>query len=193
MMSDMQKLLLSLCLLLFITSTNLFATPVSDTTLSWIDQVRNLRDAVYHRDKEKVKKYMNFPIDGGSLWYIVQGENDNNSTFNKLAEKNNPLTEKLFDIYFDQLFYKKFTTTFLKIKTKELYEKGETETPEFSDDQTEFYRMSASFDAKTQTLTLNINGHTVANKDEDQSEYAYIYNFVIIKGQLKLKEVLMAG
>jgi hypothetical protein len=193
----MQKLILYLSFLLFATTSNLFANPLSDTTLPWIDQVRDLRDAIYQRDKEKVKKYISFPVNGQSLWYIVKGEitdkTINTAPFDKLAENNSPLTEKLFDLYFDQLFYKKFITSFLKIKTKELYEKGETKTPKLSDDQQDFYQMSASFDAKVQTLTLNIYGHTIGNKDEDPEEYALIYTFVIIKGQLQLKEVLMPG
>lgn len=194
---DMQKLILSLLLLLAAT-TNLSATPLSDTTLSWIDQVRDLRDAIYHRDKEKVKKYIGFPVTGNNaLWYIVRDEvtdsTINVAVFDKLADKDSPLTEKLFNLYFDQIFYKKFITSFLKIKTKELYEKGETETPEFSEDQQDFYRMSASFDAKEQTLTLSISGHTVSNQDEDYGEYAFIYTFLIIKGQLQLKWVSIAG
>lgn len=190
----MHKLILCLFLLLF-TVNDLFANAPSDTTLPWIEQVKDFRDAVYRRDKERAKKYISFPVNGNhSLWYIVRDEqtDKNSNTFDKLAEKNSPLTEKLFDAYFDQIFFKRFVSTFLKIKTKELYEKGETTTPEFSGNA-EIYQMSATFDAEEQTVTLNIFGRTIADEGEEHGEFAYIYKFALIKGQLKLTDIFMAG
>jgi hypothetical protein len=184
----MKKTILYLVFLLFANTTNSFAQ-------SWIEQLKTFRDAVYQRDKEKAKQFFNFPVSdpGDHFWLAAttNAEGDTRSHIEKLVEKHYPLTEELFTLYFDQIFHKKFVTSFLKLKTKDLKEDGETSTPEFSDDKINFYKMWARYDAGTETLTLSIIGHS---KGTDYvSEYAFIYQFRIINGQLKFDNLSMAG
>lgn len=191
----MKRIIPYLLLLLFAVTTNGFAQ-------SWIDQLKTFRDAVYQRDKETAKQFFNFPLSNldGGFWYSAT-EDAKGDTYNhlvRLAEKNYPLTEQLFDLYFDQIFNKKFITSFLKLKTKELHEKGGTKTMELSTDNVHFYHMNADYDASSATLTLRIFGHST-EKDENGElldnggEYCYSYQFVIKNGRLKFAAFFMAG
>jgi hypothetical protein len=178
----MKKTILYLCLLLS-THTALAAT---DSTGTWIDQVRTLRDAIYKRDKETTKTFFTFPYNNVEFWYIVGVP--------KLAEKEAPVTEKSFDLYFDKIFDKAFVTSFLKIKTKDLYEKGTSKTAEFTDDQEEFYSMEATYDKAKQTVTLELSGYNKkADPEIGGGEYAIFYVFKIQSGKLKFDKILMAG
>lgn len=178
----MKRTILYLCLLLS-THTALAAT---DSTGTWIDQVRTLRDAIYKRDKETTKTFFTFPYNNPEFWYIVGVPN--------LAEKEAPVTEKSFDLYFDKIFDKAFVTSFLKIKTKDLYEKGTSQTAEFTDNQEEFYSMEATFDKAEQTVTLRISGYNKkADPELGNGEYAIFYVFKIQSGKLKFDKILMAG
>src|SRR4051812_12529117 len=51
--------------------------PGQDTT-KWIDNFRTFRDAVYQRNKEKVKQFFEFPVmnPGNELWYLVYSGNE---------------------------------------------------------------------------------------------------------------------
>ncbi|SFW86645.1 hypothetical protein [Chitinophaga sancti] len=184
----MKRHILYLCLIL--SAHSAMATMAShnttDTTSSWIDQIRTLRDAIYHRDKETTKTFFSFPFNSAEFWYIVDVPH--------LAEKEAPVTEKSFDLYFDKIFDKAFITSFLKIKTKDLYEKGSSKTAEFTDDQAAFYSMEATFDKEEQTVTLQLSGY---NKKVDPEigggEYAIFYVFKLKSGKLKFDKITMAG
>lgn len=191
----MKKVYLYLILLLFVNTTATFAQ-------SWVDQLKTFRDAVYQRDKETAKQFFTFPVSnpGNDFWGVAldDAKGDTHTHIERLSTKQYPLTEELFMLYFDQIFHKKFITSFLKLKTKELYEKGETATPEISEDKIHFYRMSANYDSHTGEITLSIDGHS-EQKDkngeylDNGGEYNYIYKFRIIKGFLKFESVYMAG
>jgi hypothetical protein len=178
----MKKTILYLCLLL-VTHTAFAATDSSGT---WIDQVRTLRDAIYKHDKETAKTFFTFPYNNPEFWYIFGVP--------KLAEKEAPLTEKSFDLYFDKIFDKAFVTSFLKIKTKDLYEKGTANTAELTDDHEEYYNMEATFDKAKHTLTLQLSGYNKKNDPElGGGEYAIFYVFKIKDGKLKFDKIFMAG
>ncbi|WP_343688907.1 hypothetical protein [Chitinophaga sp.] len=178
----MKKTILYLCLLL---STHTALAP-SDSTGTWIDQVRTLRDAIYKKDKETAKTFFTFPYNNPEFWYIFDVP--------KLAEKEAPLTGEYFDRYFDKIFDKAFITSFLKIKTKDLYEKGTAQTAELTDDQKEFYNMEATFDKTAQTVTLHLSGYNKkADPETGGGEYAIFYVFKIQSGKLKFDKVYMAG
>lgn len=178
----MKRTLLYICLLLC--AHTAIASP--DTTGTWIDQVRTLRDAIYQRDKETTKTFFNFPYNNAEFWYMVGVPN--------LAEKEAPVTEKSFDLYFDKIFDKQFITAFLKIKTKDLYEKGTSKTAEFTDDQEEYYSMEATYDKDEQTVTLQFSSYNKKSDPEYGSgEYAIFYVFKIKAGKLRFDKILMAG
>lgn len=178
----MKRTILYLCLLLSAHT----AIAATDTTGTWVDQVRTLRDAIYQRNKETTKTFFTFPYNNVEFWYIVGVPN--------LAEKEAPVTEKLFDLYFDKIFDKKFMTSFLKIKTKDLYEKGISKTAEFTDDQEEYYSMEATYDKDEQTVTLQLSGYNKkADPEYGGGEYAIFYTFKIVGGKLRFYNINMAG
>ena len=185
----MKKVIPSLLLLLFAITTNA-------QTSTWIDQLKEFRNAVYQRDKEKAKQFFKFPVSdpGSGFWSVARDYNngDNDKNLIALSQKQAPLTEKLFMLYFDQIFHRRFITSFLKLKTNELYEKGQTQTPEIADDSTHFYFMKADYDSATKSLTLSINGHST-EPGEDGGEFSCMYEFKVINGQLTYVTSFMAG
>jgi hypothetical protein len=181
---------------LFAATSQAFAAAPVDTVI--LNQLKAFRDAVYHRDKQATKQFVQLPMPAANaLWYMIEGQLDSKSgaSLKQLQESDGPMTEKLFDLYYDQLFHKQFVNSFLKLKTMELFTKGEAETPELQDGPTNLYRMSADYDAGEETITLNVNGHSTDKSvtEEGGGEYAYIYTFKILDGHLKLTNVSMAG
>ncbi|ACU58857.1 hypothetical protein [Chitinophaga pinensis] len=174
----------------------LFAITTHAQTATWIDQLKEFRSAVYQRDKEKAKQFFKFPVanPGASFWSACSGYNDEETgkKLTALAQKEAPLTEKLFVLYFDQIFHKQFVTSFLKLKTSELYEKGQTQTPDIEDDSEHFYLMIAKYDAATGDLSLTIRGRSTV-EGEDGGEYSYQYKFRVINGQLTFITTFIAG
>lgn len=169
----MKRHLLYLCLI-FLAHSAMAAT---DTTITWIDQVRTLRDAIYHRDKETVKTFFNFPFKDDQFWeYARQSQ---------LSEKKPAVTEKLFDLYFDEIFDKKFISTFLKIKTKDLYEKDTAKSPEFTEDQEDYYYMEATYDEDEQRLELALRGYN--NVVDDPSDWSRFLVFRLVDGKFKFE------
>ncbi|WP_343688908.1 hypothetical protein [Chitinophaga sp.] len=176
----MKRHLLYLCLLL--SAHTAFAATPADTTGTWIDQLRILRDAIYHRDKATTKTFFTFPFKDDQFWAF---------TATNLYDKKSPVTEQLFDRYFDKIFPKQFIDAFLKIKTKQLYETGEDQTRLQTDDQKESYLLTANYDKTEQTVSLS---YIVNIKDKEEPiEYAITYIFKIVKGKLKFDHSFMAG
>ncbi|MBO9200914.1 MULTISPECIES: hypothetical protein [Niastella] len=166
-----------------------------DTT-QWIDNFRTFRDAVYQKNKEKVKQFIDFPIMNGNnnIWYLVYGGVD--EKVNSLSDSVKPFTEKDFDQYFESLFPKRFINCLLKIKSEELFKKGEVQTKEIKDGNTT-YVLSATFDKSENTLSLNLNSTAPYKTDDgeiDKSEFSEIYLFTVLSnGKLKFVRVEMAG
>jgi len=167
-------------------------------TLSWIENFRDFRNSIYTNNREKVKRFIDFPIlnYNNEIWYLASG--DDEKVISKLSDEIEPFTEKDFDKYFENLFPKRFINAILKIKTEELYKKLDVETTEFREGNSTTYKMYATFDKAKQKLTLNLASKTV-HKDEhgevlDGGEYNVAYIFDILKnGQIKFKQVRLAG
>lgn len=168
--------------------------PVQDST-KWIEDFRAFRDAVYQRDKEKVKHFIDFPIVGenNNIWYLVLAGDDK---INSLSQSVKPFTEKDFDKYFDQLFPKRFINCLLKIKSDELYKTGGNATKAIKDGNTT-YVLYATFDKSDNTLSLNLNSTAPYKTDDgeiERSEFSEIYLFDILNnGKIKFRRVEMAG
>ena len=180
-------------------SSKVVSGTISDKhdSLTWIQNFREFRDAIYQRNKTKAKTFFDFPVmnENNEIWYLVyeQGEKQ----IARLPGKIKPFTESDFDRYFDRLFSKYFIKSILKIKSEELNKKLEIETIELKDGNTS-YKMYVTVDNVKKTLTLNLSSDTVI-KDEygevqDGGEFNIIYTFDIIENrQLKFKEVRLAG
>jgi hypothetical protein len=183
---------------LLLATSSAFSQTTKDST--WIEQFRTFRDALYHRDKETVKQFFDFPVADNNVWSLAQmgiKEHDKaiDDAIEKLWRSNAPLTEKLFDLYFDQIFLKEFTSCLLKIKTKELYEKREAETPGLSNDNIYFHKLNAKFEAGEKILTLNLRlyADTKLTNDDYGEGVVIIFHFRLIKGKLKFTDLFVAG
>ena len=164
----------------------------------WINNFKEFRNAVYKKDKAKVKKFINFPVlsSGNQIWYLAY--NGNEKALNLLNDKTKPFTEKDFYLYFDKIFSKLFINAILKIKTNELNNKGETESIELNYGKATTYKMIATFEKSTHSLSLNLASNTIEKDTNgeilDGGEFNIIYQFEISStGQLKLKQVELAG
>ncbi len=180
------------------TQENTTAAPnqsVRDTT-QWINSFRAFRDAVYQRNKEKVKQFIDFPIisDNNNIWYLIYMGVDNK--INSLSDSIKPFTEKDFDKYYDSLFTKRFITCILKIKTEELWKNSEVHTKEFKEGTTT-YSMYAIHDVEGNKLSLNVASNTVYKTNDgesDNGEFSEIYVFEILSsGKIKFRKVELAG
>ena len=170
---------------------------IGDST-KWINNFKEFRNAVYKKDKAKVKKFINFPVlsSGNQIWYLAY--NGNEKALNLLNDKTKPFTEKDFYLYFDKIFSRLFINAILKIKTNELNNKGETESIELNDGKATTYKMIATFEKSTYSLSLNLASNTIEKDTNgeilDGGEFNIIYQFEISStGQLKLKQVELAG
>jgi hypothetical protein len=169
--------------------------PGQDTT-KWIDNFKEFRDAVYQKDKEKVKQFVDFPIigEGNGIWYLVYEGVDNK--VNSLSDSVKPFTEKDLDKYFDSLFPKRFINCLLKIKSEELWEKGSVSTKEIKSGNTT-YVMYATFEKSDSMLSLNLNSNSPFKTDDgewDSSEFSEIYQFTVLSnGKIKFLRVQLAG
>ena len=166
---------------------------------TWIQDFRKFRDAVYKNDRVVVKSFIDFPIlnDNNEIWSLVY--NGDEKRIQLISPDNKkPFTEKDFDRYYEKIFSKRFTKIVLKIKTEELFKKGETKTDGVSDGKATTYEIDASFDKKEQMLYLNLSSNTV-EKDEngevmDGGEFSILYEFAVLKnGHIKFRQVRLAG
>lgn len=169
-------------------------TAFAATDSTWIDQVRSLRDAIYKHDKEKVKTFFDLPMKvDQEFWYNVG--------LPKLGESAAPLTAAHLDRNFDHIFDEQFVKAFLKVKTKELYEKGTTITPTFSDTNYSSISMEVTYDSKEHTVTFTLNGRQIVKgengntdaEDNDAGAFSLFYIFRIVNNHLKFKSLSMAG
>ncbi|PSL19562.1 hypothetical protein [Chitinophaga ginsengisoli] len=191
--------------LLFTTLRTYAQTPDS----IWLKQLRTLRDAIYQRDKETVKQFFDFPFSVSNVWYLAQENNDANDSLtqkaiNQLASNATPLTEKLFMLYFDQIFHKKFVTVFLKIKTKEVFEKKFVESPEYQGSNKWYYKCTISFRRAEQRMWISYESNNIANGEEPKYDKdgelletplggSESLEFKMIDGQMKLVSISNAG
>jgi hypothetical protein len=166
--------------------------------VNWIDNFRKFRTAVYQGDKATVKSFFTFPVTNSNneIWYLIYAGNE--KLEKKLTNKAKPFTGQDFDKYYDKLFSKQFITCIQKIKTDELYKKGETETVEFNNGKDVTYKMIATFDKKSRVLNLNLASNTVikdANGEVlDGGEFNVVYLFKITdSGQLRFTGLAIAG
>ena len=168
------------------------------TTKRWIDDLKNFRDALYTNDTSRVKTFFKFPVlnPANEIWYLVLTGKELEKK--KLTEKISPFAEKDLNKYYRKLFPKDFTKALLKIKSEQLYSKGETETPELKDTTGTIIKMYASVDKKENILTLNLSYNTPWKEDSgevmDGGESNVLYYFRILKDQrLQFMYVRLAG
>jgi hypothetical protein len=160
-------------------------------TSGWIENFRAFRDAVYRKDKIKMKQFFKFPIMHNEVWYFVEA--DKKDLPDPETDDVKPFTEKDYDKYYDRFFGELFTKALLKIKTAELAGNHHFETPVLRDEVTE-YKLNATVDKETKTLTLFLTANTTEGESGEVYESSTWYNFEIINNRdIKLFQITMAG
>jgi hypothetical protein len=164
-------------------------------TVYWVVNFEQFRDALYHRNNAKTKQFFDFPIDteGTELWYVAL----NGFSYSAdVATYSKYFTAKDPDKHFGNVFPAVFINGFLKIKMKELYKNGHSESPEWEKEQTT-YKLSATYDQKNSLIELNLSirsGVKVSANEWDPIESNLIYRFSVRpKGHIKFRQLFVAG
>ncbi|MDR2123329.1 MAG: hypothetical protein LBP34_09440 [Flavobacteriaceae bacterium] len=150
-----------------------------------------------------MKKYFTFPENNKSLWDLVcmQKEGTNDVLCSKQKDT---FSEKDFEKYFNQLFFSQYVKCLLKLKSQELFEKGNYTTPFFIEKTADGYSLrywiDAVFDKKTKMLELRYyiytyEGNYLENQNdnvvgETLIEYDFKYDENCIP---KFHRLIMAG
>lgn len=156
----------------------------------WIDNFRQLRDAIYQKNIGKSKAFFQFPVAyaGNEIWYVA--------TPGQTVSTDNikPFTDKDLTKYFRSLFPKGFTKALLKVKTEELFKNGEHTTPAIIEGNTE-YILYSTYDKAEHMLQLNLaSKFNLNNEDDEVGEYNIIYYFTVTeKGHLIFSHISTAG
>ncbi|MGQ7855969.1 hypothetical protein ACUN24_17185 [Pedobacter sp. WC2501] len=167
---------------------------------TWIDDFKNFRQAVYIKDKAKLKTYFNFPVvadENSSLWFVVQlSEKEWQKRKAKYAQAE-LFYEEDFDLYFDKIFNADFSKTLMKIKTDKLFNNHHSESPVFTL-KGYTYQMLADVQPADNVLQLNMsygnNGVDENGEKVSEGEYNNIYMFNIVDGKTILfKGLTVAG
>lgn len=165
---------------------------------SWINNFRELRNAVYQNDVNKIKTYFNFPVlnYGNEIWSVVLTDSTDIFTgFNR--DTIVPFTEKDFTKYYKKLFTKEFINGILKIKSDELFKTNSASTESFNSDSVTTYTMIASVNKENNTLNLVLSFNTPIEDEDgnvDPGEAGIGYTFTIQSdGHLIFKEIRIAG
>lgn len=165
-------------------------------TLYWVDNFRQLRDALYQSDKSKAKAFFDFPFvnEGNEIWYLAYS--DDNKALDKLGTTAKPFSGDDFDKYFHKIFSRQLIKCFLRIKTDELYKNGKSESPKLKDSSTT-YILYATYKKTDRTIELNLATKTpykISDTEYETGESNFIYYLQILpNGHIKFKKVLIAG
>ena len=164
-----------------------------------IESFKEFRNAVYQKDKVKVKTFVDFPIynENNEIWYL-EGIADE-KFLKKITDKITPFTETEFDKYYDKIFTTYFVNAILKIKSEILFNKGEYETIELTKNETK-YKIYATYDKEKNEIILNLATKTAIKLNDgendliENAEYNVIYYLKIESGKnIKFKQIRIAG
>lgn len=167
---------------------------------TWIDDFKNFRQAVYTKDKAKLKSYFRFPIagDNSSIWSLLSFNDV--ETAKRKAKYVNPdlFYEEDLDEFSHIIFNDDFVKAIMKIKTSQLFAKNHVETPQFITNG-QHYQMIADYYYEEQTaLYLNMSYGNNALDDNgekiSEGEYNLIYIFDVLDGKkIYFKKIELAG
>lgn len=192
------KIIYSLCLVASLLGfKNSHAQSIEADTAHWIKSFTAFRTAVYNNNKQKVKSFIDFPLisEFNQIWQLVD---QGNKQPDKTNHSSKAFTEDDFNTYYNKLFPATFKKAIMTIKSGELKKKGEAESAASRYDKSTTYKMYATLDSTTQTLTLALGfQRTIKNKKgepDDHEEYGIVYTFSILSnGQLKFTDVALTA
>ncbi|WAC42590.1 hypothetical protein [Pedobacter sp. SL55] len=167
---------------------------------TWIDDFKNFRQAVYAKDKAKLKSYFRFPIVGDNSGICSLLSFNDVEIAKRKAKYVNPdlFYEEYLDEFSQIIFNADFVKTIMKIKTAQLFTKHHAETPQFIADG-KHYQMIADYYYEEQTalyLNMNYGNNTLDESGEkiSEGEYNVIYIFDVLDGKKNyFKKIELAG
>jgi hypothetical protein len=164
-------------------------------TISWINDFKTFRTALYEKNKKVLKSFFKFPINNGNneIWQLIYDGNE--SKLKTITEEAKSLSEAEFDKYFNKIFPKEFVNSILKIKTDVLLRQHGYETIMIKDGH-KSYKTYASYDKQENVLTLNFYSETpidIGDGEVDKAEFSIVYYFEVKEGHLSFKKIMLAG
>jgi hypothetical protein len=158
----------------------------------WVDQFKEFRLALFHKDKNKLDQFFDFPFqsDKNELWILIDDKGFESFEENQAK----PISKELFYKNLDRIFPKEFIQLLLKVKSDSLRIGKEYEIS--SKDNLE--QLFFSFSSKSLTITHNIvfiyDNETNDLEDDVTTDSSTMYHFQITKsGQLKFISISLAG
>lgn len=177
----------------------------------WMKQFKALRDAIYQRNKEAVKQYFDFPLPH-QFWHttLVDRESYDSGMVQQMVKWGSQelkVSDQLFTLYFDQFFNHKFIKCLLKIKTKDLFEKGFSRTENYAGEmyagEVWYYQLVVQFNREKQYIRIAMYEENDAALHPETDEYGVPLKtalggssdliFQILDGQLKFISISLAG
>lgn len=165
---------------------------------SWVDDLKDFRQALYSKDVAKLKTYFSFPVSDDNWGYPVQFTAD--ELKERKAKYANPslLYEKDFERYYDQIFDKDLLKSIMKLKTASLLQNHQAETQEFNEGDFNFKLLANYYEEDKTTLHLNLSySNNAVDENGDpvsEGEHNKIYVFDILDGKkLRFQRIVFAG
>lgn len=155
----------------------------------WLNEFVTFRDALYRKDLNTLKSFIDFPIRSENIWYLAYSDMDIQ------IDVEEPFTEKHFDKTYDKIFSMEYTDRLLKVKSKELFKTGAYETHELKKENVSF-KIYSDFDKTKNILRIQLNFTYYFNDDENNwvtTESAEIFEFKLKNNKMKWVEIYLAG
>ncbi|MFL9844488.1 hypothetical protein [Flavobacterium rhizosphaerae] len=154
-----------------------------------IEKFKELRDVLYSGNKEEFKQYFSFPVLNSEVWSLIAKSKGNYEG----KKYNDPFTEADYDNHFDLIFTPHFINALLKIKPKELFEKGKFITPHIiesgADVRTEYFMQAEYYEEDELILALNYEFYS----EDEKTESAIVYFFTLKDCKPIFNKVMIAG
>lgn len=159
---------------------------IVDISTNYVNGFIEIRQHIYLKDINKLKNHFNFPIKDENIWFLVDSDGE--------IDSKKPFTEKDFEKYYSKIFEESFIKSLLKIKSKELFNKGKYTTEIISHNEGDYIiksRIVSSY-SKNHTLTLSFYSDYYIN-NEKLSERLCSYIFKWINGKFIFDKIVIAG
>lgn len=158
----------------------------------WVDQFKEFRLALFHKDKNKLDQFFDFPIqsDKNELWILFDEKGFESFEVNQ----DKPISRELFYKNLDKIFPKEFIQLVLKVKSDSLRFGKEYEISTKDNLEQLFFSFSESSLSIIHNFVFMAEDENGQLDEDTKTESATIYYFEINKlGKLKFKSISLAG
>lgn len=158
----------------------------------WVDQFKEFRLALFHKDKNKLDQFFDFPFqsDKNELWILIDDKGFESFEENQAK----PISKELFYKNLDRIFPKEFIQLLLKVKSDSLRIGNEYEISSKDDLEQLFFSYSESSLSIIHNFVFMAEDENGQLDEDTKTESSTIYEFKINKtGQLKFISISLAG